>query len=403
MGDATTPKDHILVLLPIAVPAENFDKIQKHHPGVTIKFHFLDMKKMFAGQPHLQDVPDRITPPPSCIACADNYAEDFLDATILVTLMSYPKDVKLLKNVRLIHLFSAGADSWIGTPIWNDTKIPITNSSGVHGPQIAEWVTLQILSSNHKQQQLLEWQKKHYWGPHSELGFPKDYVGQRLGVLGYGAIGRQCKLVICLPDTSCCLVLTEYLAARIFKALGGDVIAYTASPRTTPESKIESGYIVPGTGDEEGRLPSAWYSGLDKASLHKFLKQDIDILLVAVPLTPQTRHFLGAEEFEILGKKNALIVNVARGAILKTDDLITAVQKSPKEGGLRGAALDVTEPEPLPADSELWDVENIVITPHISALSDSIVERVFEIVDVNLTNLEQGKPLINQVSRRKGY
>jgi phosphoglycerate dehydrogenase-like enzyme len=182
-----------------------------------------------------------------------------------------------------------------------------------------------------------------------------------------------------------------------------DVIAYTASPRKTPESKKETGYVVPGTGDVDGIIPSAWYSGLDRASLHNFLKQDIDILLISVPLTPQTRHFLGAEEFEILGKKNAFIVNIARGAIIKTDDLIAACKKPQKEGGLRGAALDVTEPEPLPVDSELWDVENITVTPHVSGLGDTYAERSFAILDINLTNLEQGKPLINVVDRKKGY
>jgi phosphoglycerate dehydrogenase-like enzyme len=102
--------------------------------------------------------------------------------------------VKLLKNVKLIHLFSAGADRLPGTPVWKETNIPLTNSSGVHGPQIAEWVIMQILTQNHKQKLLLEFQKNHHWGTHTEIGWVKDWVGQRLGVLGYGAIGRQGKL-----------------------------------------------------------------------------------------------------------------------------------------------------------------------------------------------------------------
>jgi hypothetical protein len=67
--------------------------------------------------------------------------------------------------------------------------------------------------------------------------------------------------------------------------MGMDVIAYTASPRKTPESKKDDGYIVPGTGDPDGSLPSAWYSGTDKEDLHNFLKQEIDLLVVGVPLT----------------------------------------------------------------------------------------------------------------------
>lgn len=188
-------------------------------------------------------------------------------------------------------------------------------------------------------------------------------------------------------------------AARIAKALGMDVIAYTASPRKTPESKKDHGYIVPGTGDPDGSIPSAWYDGTDKDSLHNFLKQDIDILLISVPLTSETLHALGAEEFAILSKRNAFIVNIARGAIIKTSDLVASI----KNKELRGAALDVTDPEPLPADSELWDLENVTVTPHVSGLGTTYAARSFAVLEENLANLEAGRPLINVVSRKKGY
>lgn len=94
---------------------------------------------------------------------------------------------------------------------------------------------------------------------------PRDLVGQRLGILGYGSIGRQ--------------------AAHVTKAMGMDVLAYTATPKETPESRRDHGFVVPGTGDLEGDYPSAWFSGLDKKSLHHFLDQDLDVLLIAVPLT----------------------------------------------------------------------------------------------------------------------
>lgn len=179
-----------------------------------------------------------------------------------------------------------------------------------------------------------------------------------------------------------------------------DVIAYTASPRKTPESRKDKGkYIVPGTGDPDGLIPSAWYSGLDKSSLHHFLSQSIDVLLVSVPLTPQTLHFLAAEEFAILGKSSAFVVNIARGSILQQDDLIAAL----KNGSLRGAALDVTDPEPLPEDSELWGLENVAITPHVSGVGTAYLERSFAILDQNLTHLEEGERLINVVDREKGY
>ncbi|EKD12152.1 uncharacterized protein L3040_003357 [Drepanopeziza brunnea f. sp. 'multigermtubi'] len=367
MGEAPPPnQEFVLALLPFPKDSK-VDKIissiRSKHPQVQIEYQNIAFVPGFA--PNLDSVPE----------------ETWRKTTILVTLASFPSSIKLIPNLKLIHLFSAGANHLAETPIWKETDIPFTNSSGVHGPQIAEWVLLQILSHTHQQKTLLQWQKEHKWGPHSGLNFVQDGVGQRLGVLGYGAIGRQ--------------------TARIAKALGLDVIAYTASPRPTPDSKRDRGYTVPGTGDVDGLIPSRWYSGLDKASLHNFLGQDIDILLVSVPLTKETTHFLGKEEFALL--KGAFVVNIARGAVLQQDDLIAALKIKPEDGGLRGAALDVTDPEPLPRDSELWDLENVAITPHISGLGTMYLDRSFEILEMNLTRIENGEKLLNEVDKKKGY
>jgi phosphoglycerate dehydrogenase-like enzyme len=319
-------------------------------------------------------------------------------------------------------VLSAGVDRLYSSPIWKEAKITLTNSSGVHGPQIAEWVILQILSHSHRQKLLLELQRQHVWGSDKVPREQQDGVGQTFGVLGYGAIGRQ--------------------AARVADALGFEVIAFTATPKKTPESKKDHGYIVPRTGDPDGSIPSSWHSGLDKASLHEFLSRDIDVLLVSVPLTPETTHLLAREEFEILGKNNAFIINVSRGKVLEQNDLIEALKKYSESGGtggaiagangLRGAALDVTDPEPLQADSELWDLENVIVTPHIryeepsftsskcllngheilfctnnnvkhSARGSSNVQRSFQIVEQNLTRIAEGKTLLNVVNRNKGY
>ena len=246
------------------------------------------------------------------------------------------------------------------------------------------------LVASHKYNSLHEWQRIHKWGPkgpESRLRTVRDNVGLRFGVLGYGSIGRQ--------------------TARVAKAMGMDVIAYTASERKTVESKKDNGFIVEGTGDPDGTIPSAWYSGLDKASLHHFLAQDIDHLLISVPLTNETRHFLGAREFEILGgKKKAFISNISRGQIIQQDDLISALKKGAdpeQDGGLSGAALDVTDPEPLPEDSELWDAPNCIVTPHISGLGIQYTDRAFQVLEVNLTRRERGERLINVVNRKRGY
>jgi len=181
-----------------------------------------------------------------------------------------------------------------------------------------------------------------------------------------------------------------------------DVVAFTASPKETDDSKKDRGFIVPGTGDPDGSIPSAWYSGLDKPSLHKFLSQDIDLLLISVPLTNDTHHMLSSEEFAVLshdGKKPAYVTNIARGPIIDHPALVSAL----KDGTLAGASLDVTEPEPLPSDSELWDMDNVIITPHVSGNGTSYNDRAFQLFEQQLERRKNGEKFLNVVQRKRGY
>lgn len=200
--------------------------------------------------------------------------------------------------------------------------------------------------------------------------------------------------------------------------MGMTVLAYTATPKDTPESRRDHGFIVPGTGDADGSIPAAWYSGLDKASLRRFLAQDIDILLVSVPLTDQTRGFLSTEEFDTLaagsssssnetkpwrdptkGGKGPVLVNISRGQIVDQPALVRALH----DGVLGGAALDVTDPEPLPADDPLWSAPNVTITPHISGNGASYTDRSLQILEENLGRKERGEKLLNVVDKKRGY
>ncbi len=108
-----------------------------------------------------------------------------------MTFATFPPDLKRSYNLKLVHLVSAGVNHITNSELWK-SNIPLTNSSGVHAPQIAEWVIMQLLAHNHKEKLMLEWQRNHVWGNHDVIhGSMRDFVGQRLGVLGYGAIGRQ--------------------------------------------------------------------------------------------------------------------------------------------------------------------------------------------------------------------
>lgn len=290
-----------------------------------------------------------------------------------------------------IQIFSAGTNHLENSPVYQDPNIVITTSSGIHAPTIAEWVIMTMLVTNRHYNELHEAQKKHTWGTGQNQGsvFSRlgDNVGKRIAILGYGSIGRQ--------------------VARIGKAMGMDIIAYTASPRDTKERRKDNGFIVPGSGgDPEGDIPSQWFSGTDKQSLHTFLSQDFDYLVVGVPLTNKTRNLIGKEEFEILGKNHSFVINIARGDVLVQDELIASLKAFESSGGkqgIRGAAVDVASPEPLPPDAELWDAPNIVITPHISGVSRDYVGRCFQILEENIDRYLAGKPLLNVVDKVRGY
>ncbi len=178
-----------------------------------------------------------------------------------------------------------------------------------------------------------------------------------------------------------------------------DVHAYTLHPRNTPESKKDNTYTPPGLGDPDGLLPSKWFSGETKEELHAFLGSGLDILVIALPLTPKTEQLLAAPEFEVLSKKKAFVSNIGRGPIVNTDHLIDALEK----GLLRGSALDVTDPEPLPPGHPLWKAKNTFITPHVSGNSAAYAQRMLAILDTNLERLSQGKELVNRVNRKEGY
>ncbi|USW54640.1 Putative D-isomer specific 2-hydroxyacid dehydrogenase, NAD-binding domain-containing protein [Septoria linicola] len=360
-------KDTLLAVLPFPEPKDIIDSLRKKFPGLDINYVQTNFSRDV--QQLRQQVP----------------APLWNSATILVTLFTVPSPQEAPK-LELIHLVSAGSNQLQKTPIYTDTDITITTSSGIHGPQIAEWVVLTALAQSHGYNQLYELQKKRQWGDKraaaSNYNNVRDWVGRRVGILGYGSIGRQ--------------------VGRVAKAMGMEVVAFTATPKETPEKKRDHGFIVPGTGDEKGEVPVEWYSGLEKENLHKFLTQDLDWLVVAVPLTDQTRHFLSKEEFRVLshdGKKPAFVTNIARGQIIDQPALIEAL----KDGTLSGAALDVTDPEPLPEDSELWGMENVIVTPHVSGNGVAYTERTFKILEQNLERREHGEKLINIVRRSRGY
>ncbi|KOS37929.1 hypothetical protein ACN38_g11263 [Penicillium nordicum] len=140
-----------------------------------------------------------------------------------------------------------------------------------------------------------------------------------------------------------------FTVARQAVALGMTVHAYTATPKTTPQSRQQNGYIIPGTGDPYGELPTSWNHGTSRDTLRSILSIGLDHLVVAVPLTVETTRLLDEYEIQTLSShcKNGhkpFIVNISRGKVFNQDALIESL----RSGEISGAALDMTDPHPLP-------------------------------------------------------
>ncbi|RMZ87621.1 hypothetical protein DV736_g5152, partial [Chaetothyriales sp. CBS 134916] len=353
-------KEHLLIIVDLPRPDSTLAKLRQKFPNVEVTYVQTEQGKP-KGDVDLQAL--------------------YKTATILATFRGLPDRAEDVPNLKFVHFFSAGIDSVISHPLYTDSTIPLTTSSGIHGPPIAEWTISHTLGLSRHIFTTHDWQVHRQWGGPSGADGRKfqasisDWVGKRVGIAGYGSIGRQ--------------------VARVFVAVGAQVVAYTASPRPTPDSRRDKGYIVPGTGDPDGSFPSEWYSGTSKDSLHTFLRAGLDALVISLPLTPATTNLVGKEEFDILRAANpagTLLVNISRGKIVNQPDLVAALNN----GVLSGAALDVTEPEPLPKDDPLWDAKNVVITPHISGSGREYFGRAYDVLIANLGRLARGQELVNE-------
>ena len=247
-----------------------------------------------------------------------------------------PEWVEKTPNLKWIQFTGAGIEASLTPQLLSSDKI-ITNASGVHKVSIPEHIMGIMLMFGRGLHRCVRQQTINEW---NSSGFGETIIeleGSTLGIIGIGEIG-------------------EGLALRA-KAFGMKVIA---------TKKHVNNYS--GSADEI----------LPPEELHKLLEKS-DFVVLCAPLTPETKNMLGVEEFRCM-KKTGVFINIARGAIVDQDALINAL----KSGWIAGASLDVTTPEPLPADSALWKMPNVIITPHISGRTPIYGKRNAEIFLRNL-------------------
>jgi phosphoglycerate dehydrogenase-like enzyme len=258
----------------------------------------------------------------------------------------------MLPELRWIHTASAGFN-WLLIPEVVARPITLTRTATVLNTPIAEYAVGVSLALLKRLPAFLRAQAERRWERGLDL---RGLDGTTLGVLGAGAIGRA--------------------AARRFRAFGMRTLGIKREPDPLPEF-------------DEVRAPS----DVDR------LVREADVLLIACPLTPETRHMIGARQFQVM-RPTAIVVNVARGEVVVEEDLVTALQ----EGRIAGAALDVFANEPLPEESPIWNLPNVIVTPHVSYLDPSNLRAGMEEFLDNLRRFRAGEPLLHQIkSRELGY
>ncbi|MEC9489457.1 MAG: D-2-hydroxyacid dehydrogenase [Halanaerobiales bacterium] len=261
--------------------------------------------------------------------------------------------VKQAENLKWLHLPSAGVDRYADQEIYQNQDIVLTNSSGVYGKPIAEHVFAMIMAHNRNLIDYAYDKKEKKWQRKNEI---KDFFNSTVGILGLGDIGST--------------------IARRAKAWGAQVLALKRTMTELP-AYVDQIYL--------------------NKDLNKLLSR-ADYVILTLPGTPETEGIIGREELKMM-KNSAFIVNIGRGSLIKQDDLVEALEK----GWIAGAGLDVTEPEPLPATSKLWEMDNVILTPHTSGFSPTNDQRRFEIFKDNLKHYLDQQELLNQVDFKLKY
>ncbi len=304
----------------------------------------------------LEELPDEVN-----IVCGLEtgiFADSGADAEVLlvgtwVDRASLEPVFALAPNLKWIHSLSAGLEGLL-FPALVESPVVLTNAAGVFAGSLAEWCLAAMLFFAKDLRRLVRNQDGRRWET-----FDVEMLGGRtLGILGYGGIGQA--------------------TARLAKAFGMRIVALRRRPRLSGADGIADEVFSP-----ENRMD--------------FFRQ-CDYIAASLPLTEETRHFVGAPELRAM-KSEAVLVNIGRGGLVDEAALVRALQ----EGWIRGAALDVFAVEPLPAEHAFYGMENVLISPHSADHTATWLEDTMQLFLENFERYRKGEPLRNIVDKRVGY
>lgn len=263
------------------------------------------------------------------------------------------------ERLRWIQGSSAGVGRMVGLAGLVNSDVVVTTSSGVHGRPLAEFVVLAMLMFGKNTFHLMRLQREHRWERQIERPADEEIRGKNVCVIGLGSIGLEVARVV------------QSLDARVVGAVRA------IGTRTAGELGVEE---LRSTDDFDDLLP------------------DADVIVLATPQTAKTHRLMDSRRLGLC-KPTAILVNVGRGDAVDEAALIDAL----REGRLRGAALDVFEDEPLPAESPLWDLPNVFVSPHAASTAAAENELIVRLFCENLERYLEGMPLLNVFDKENLY
>jgi len=284
--------------------------------------------------------------------------EEIADTDVFIGWSLRPEQFVTAKKLRWIHSPAAAVHQLMYPEVVR-SNVLVTNSTGVHGPVVAEHAITVLLALAKRLPQAMRYHASKQWSQEllwQERPRPREVDGATVAVIGMGVIGSE--------------------FTRRAKALGMKVLAVRENPGKGTGGADE----VYGAGQIDDVLARA------------------DYVLLCTPVTPATTHIMNRARLKKM-KPDAYLINVARGTLVHEPDLLEAL----KSHCIAGAALDVFEEEPLPKQSPFWELDNVLITPHTAAVTERLWERHYHLIVENLNRFLAGKPLLYEVDKQRGY
>ena len=303
------------------------------------------------------------------IVCRDGYEgieKDLFETDVMMNWSITPQQLQAAKKLRWIHS-PAAAVHRLMIPELIASDIVVTSARALHGPVVAEHVLALVLALAKRLPSAARLQARRTWGQEllwKETPRPREIAGATLGLVGIGSIGSA--------------------VARLASAVGMRVVAV----RGTKISHGGKDQLREGTPIERTYGPDEIESMLGEA----------DYVVLAAPVTPKTAGMMNERRLGAM-QPDAYLINVARGALIDEAALVKVL----REKRIAGAALDVFEHEPLPPDSPLWALENVLITPHSAAMTAKLWERHFDFLCDNLRRFQKDEPLRGRVDKIRRY